>query len=639
MAGGEWVTVTEDMATKVVIGDFTGSQMAAVDVDAPVGLIDHVGEGRINTAFAARTVVIEGVNPFTSLQEGNLPPGMTFDEITGVLSGTPTASGEFQFKITASDGVNPDVSKNYTLVIAAAGAALPPASLLDTVVSPVGAGTTTGDGSYDVGANATVTAAAVPGFTFLNWTDNGKIVSTNTSHTLAMDVNHSLVANFVPDVVQWSVTTSAAPAAAGTTTGTGMVDDGTSVTVVATANAGYTFTHWTEGGLVVSNTASFTFMATADRNLVANFAPMRTISVSAGPGGTATGGGTMADGSSVTVTATPNAGYTFMNWTEGGVPVCAVPSHTFSATANRTLVAHFQPVGGGPEGSFVISTSTQPIIGGSVTGTGNFAPGASVTLHAFNNAGYEFTKWTESGIEVSALKDYTFTVNSSRTLTAVFVPALSIGVSASPPQGGFVEADAPSYEAGDGADVQADANPGYTFLNWTENGNVVSTDAKYIFTINTSRTLVANFYSSGSVTIELSASPPAGGAVSGGGSIAIGAPVIALAKQAEGYKFSHWSEGGVRVNTDRDYEFAAAVNRTLVANFVELPAAGMKETEDPDEVEFEWPEASDGWILQESTDMVNWVNSTRPVSIGGGKKRSRASKTVNPHLFFRLVKP
>jgi hypothetical protein len=164
---------------------------------------------------------------------------MTFDEITGVLSGTPTASGELQFKITASDGVNPDVSKNYTLVIAAAGAALPPASLLDTVVSPVGAGTTTGDGSYDVGANATVTATAVPGFSFLNWTDNGKIVSTNTSYTLAMDVNHSLVANFVPDVVQWSVTTSAAPAAAGTTTGTGMVDDGTSVTVVATANAGY----------------------------------------------------------------------------------------------------------------------------------------------------------------------------------------------------------------------------------------------------------------------------------------------------------------------------------------------------------------------------------------------------------------
>ena len=57
---------------------------------------------------------------------------MTFDEVTGVLSGTPTASGTFQFKVTAIDGINPDVSKNYTLRIAAAGAALPPASLLDT---------------------------------------------------------------------------------------------------------------------------------------------------------------------------------------------------------------------------------------------------------------------------------------------------------------------------------------------------------------------------------------------------------------------------------------------------------------------------------------------------------------------------
>ncbi|MDZ4402281.1 putative Ig domain-containing protein [Prosthecobacter sp.] len=639
MVGGEWVTVTEDMATIEVVGDFTGSQMAAVDVDAPVGLIDHVGEGRINTVFVARTVVIEGVNPFTALQEGNLPPGMTFNEVTGVLSGTPTASGEFQFKITASDGVNPDVSKNYTLVIAAAGAALPPASLLDTVVSPVGAGTTTGDGSYDVGANATVTAAAVPGFAFLNWTDNGKIVSTNTSHTLAMDVNHSLIANFVPTYL---IGTSAVPAIGGTTSGDGIVNEGASVTVTATANAGYTFTQWTEGGLVVSNTASFTFNAASDRDLVAHFAVIgvtRTISVSAGPGGTAAGGGTVADGSSVTVTVTPDAGYTFVNWTEGGVPVCAVPSHTFSATANRTLVAHFQPVGGGPEGSFVISAAASPLAGGSITGTGNHAPGASVTLHAFNNAGYQFTKWTESGIEVSTLKDYTFTVNSSRTLTAVFVPALSIGVLASPPQGGFVEADAPSYTVGDGADVQADANPGYTFLNWTENGSVVSTDAKYIFTINTSRTLVANFYSSGSVTIDLSASPAAGGVVSGGGSIAIGAPVTALAGQADGYKFSHWSEGGVRVNTDKDYQFDAAVNRTLVANFVEVPATGMKETEDPDEVELEWPEASDGWILQESSDMVNWVNSTRPVNIGGGKKKSRVNKIVNPKLFFRLVKP
>jgi len=230
-------------------------------------------------------------------------------------------------------------------------------------------------------------------------------------------------------------------------------------------------------------------------------------------------------------------------------------------------------------------------------------------------------------------------VTANRTLTAVFVPALSIGVFADPPEGGLVEADAPEYEIGDGADVQAQANPGYTFVNWTENGNVVSTDWKYDFTINTSRTLVANFISQGNVTISLSATPPEGGSVSGGGSKVIGAPVIACAEAANGYKFTHWSEGAASVSTDTDHQFTASVNRTLVANFILIPATGVHETENEDEMEFEWPETADGWVLQESTDLVNWVNSTRQITISGGKKRARISTLNVPGVFFRLVKP
>jgi hypothetical protein len=567
MVGGEWVTVTEDMATFVIVGDFTGSQMAAVDVDAPVGLIDHVGEGRINTAFAPRTVVIKGGSPFTSLREGALPAGMTFNVATGVLEGTPTVSGSFQFKITANDGLNPDVSKNYTLLIAAAGAALPPASLLDTTANPVGSGTTTGDGSFAVDANATVTATASPGYTFLNWSDNGIVVSANSSYTLAMNVNHSLVANFA---ATRTISTSALPLAGGTTTGDGTVSDGDSVTVVATANGGYTFTNWTEGGLVVGATASFTFNADSDRVLVANFAVIgtsRTISVNAAPlsGGSVTGGGSVADGANVTVTATANAGYAFTNWTEGGASVSASPSYSFVATANHALVANFTATGGGG--------------------------------------------------------------------------SLTIVVSASPPDGGLVEADAPSYEEGDGADVQADASPGYTFVNWTENGVEVSTDWKYAFTIMNSRTLVANFISESNVTIALSATPPEGGTVSGGGGKIIGAPVTASAAAADGYKFTHWSEGGIKVNTDKDYPFTASVSRTLVANFIFIPATVFHGTENENEMEFEWPETADGWVLQESTDLSRWVNSTRPISLGGGKKRTRVSTLNVPGVFFRLIHP
>jgi hypothetical protein len=639
MVGGEWVTVTEDMATKVVVGDFTGSQMAAVDVDAPIGLIDHVGEGRINTAFAARTVVIEGGSPFASLLEGALPAGMTFDDVTGVLEGTPTVSGSFQFKITASDGINPDVSKNYTLLIAAAGVALPPASLLDTTVVPVGSGTTTGDGSFAIGANATVIATAEAGFAFLNWSDNGKIVSTNRSYTLAMDVNHSLVANFVPI---YTISTSALPIAGGATTGGCVVNEGASVTVTATANAGYTFTNWTEGGLVVSALASFTFDAASDRDLVANFTVMgisRVISLSAAPlaGGSVSGGGTKVDGSNVTATATANAGYTFANWTEGANIVSSSTSYSFMATANRTLVANFIATGGG--GSFSIAAAASPLLGGSVTGAGSYVSGSSVTLHAMNNAGYKFIQWTVGGALVSTLKDYTFTATMNRAFTAVFEPALSIGVFANPPTGGFVEADAPEYDSGDAADVQADANLGYTFVNWTEDGTIVSTDWKYEFTITTSRTLVANFQSQGNVTITLAATPSLGGAVSGGGSKVIGAPVTACADAANGYKFSHWSEGAINVSTDQDYQFTASASRNLVANFILIPATGVHETENEDEMEFEWPETANGWVLQESTDMVNWVNSTRQVNISGGKKRTRVSTLNVPGLFFRIIKP
>jgi hypothetical protein len=569
LLGGEWVTVTEDMATKIVVGDYTGAQMAAVDVKAPVGLIDHVGEGKINTAFAARTVVVEGADPFTSLLEGALPAGMTFDEVTGVLAGTPTVSGSFQFKITANDGINPAVSKNYTLLIAAAGAALPPACLLDTAASPVGSGTTTGDGSFAIDANATVTATALPGFTFLNWSDNGTIVSTNSSYTLAMNVNHSLVANFA---TAHTISTSALPLAGGTTTGDGIVNDGDSVTVVATANGGYSFTDWTEAGLVVSATTSYTFNAASDRALVANFSVIgtsRIISVSAAPllGGSVTGGGTVADGGNVTVTATASAGYTFTNWTEGGAAVSANASYAFVANADRTLVANFTAMGGGGGGPLIIV------------------------------------------------------------------------VSASPLDGGLVEADAPSYDEGDAADVQADANPGYTFVNWTENGVEVSTDWKYEFTIMNSRTLVANFVSVGNVSITLSAAPPEGGTVSGGGSKVIGAPVTASAIAASGYKFTHWSEGATVVNTDTDYQFSASVSRTLVANFIVIPVTGIHETENENEMEFEWPETADGWVLQESTDLSHWVNSTRQITISGGKKHTRVRTLNVPGVFFRLVKP
>jgi hypothetical protein len=72
-----------------------------------------------------------------------------------------------------------------------------------------------------------------------------------------------------------------------------------------------------------------------------------TVTLSSNPaaGGAVNGSGTYNSGSSVTVTATPNSGYIFANWTENGDTVSTNVSYTFTISGNRTLVANFTPVG------------------------------------------------------------------------------------------------------------------------------------------------------------------------------------------------------------------------------------------------------------------------------------------------------
>ena len=60
-------------------------------------------------------------------------------------------------------------------------------------------------------------------------------------------------------------------------------------------------------------------------------------------GGVLTGGGVVAPGSPVTVTATAAPGYTFVNWTEGGAEVSTEPLYAFTAEKNRRLTANFRP--------------------------------------------------------------------------------------------------------------------------------------------------------------------------------------------------------------------------------------------------------------------------------------------------------
>ena len=136
-------------------------------------------------------------------------------------------------------------------------------------------------------------------------------------------------------------------------------------------------------------------------------------------GGVSSTGGTYDNGTSVSITATPNEGYEFVGWNGTDMSSSTI---TITLTANTTIEALFSQV----------STTTTVIQftlavtatnGGTVsTEGGDFEEGTEVTITATANAGYRFTGWEGSD---STSESLTVTLNSDQTYQALFelIPA------------------------------------------------------------------------------------------------------------------------------------------------------------------------------------------------------------------------
>ncbi len=151
------------------------------------------------------------------------------------------------------------------------------------------------------------------------------------------------MANF--DLIIYDISISANPTIGGTVSGGGSYLENATVVLSAIPAAGYTFVNWTESDVEVSTSPDYSFTATTNRTLVAQFVlTTYDIAVSANPteGGTVSGGGNYLEGATVNLSAIPNTGYTFVNWTESGSPVSTLANYSFAATADRTLVANFE---------------------------------------------------------------------------------------------------------------------------------------------------------------------------------------------------------------------------------------------------------------------------------------------------------
>jgi hypothetical protein len=104
-------------------------------------------------AYPATTLTAAGAGstpPFAfAVTNGALPPGLTLDATTGILSGTPSMTGTFSFTVTATDVNGFTGSQPYTVTVLAA-------PLVGVTIVPAGGGSLT----IRVGETVQLTAVA-----------------------------------------------------------------------------------------------------------------------------------------------------------------------------------------------------------------------------------------------------------------------------------------------------------------------------------------------------------------------------------------------------------------------------------------------------------------------------------------------
>ena len=356
-------------------------------------------------------------------------------------------------------------------------------------------------------SECTFEAIANEHYHFVGWDDG----NTDNPRTVRASGDKVFTAKFA--INQYTITTYASN---GNVSGGGSFDYGTTITLTATADEHYNFTRWSDGNTDNPRTV----VVEGDMSYTAEYQPNQyTITIVAGDYGNVDGEGSYDYGTAVTLTATANEHYHFVQWNDGNRDnprsVVVEGDATYSAVfaIDQCLIR--------------VSDNAY----GSIDGGGWYDYGSRVVLTVFDSEHYHFVQWSDGNTDNPRY----VTAEGDATYTAEFAPnQCSITTDA---EYGSVEG-AGVFDYGTTAVLTAVADEHYHFVQWND-GN---TDNPRTITIEGDAMYVAEFAADPQYTIETYAE---NGSVVGGGVFYQGEMVTLRATANEHYHFVQWSDGDI----------------------------------------------------------------------------------------------
>ncbi|WP_175560437.1 beta strand repeat-containing protein, partial [Janthinobacterium lividum] len=166
------------------IGTSAAATVAVIVNALEVTLVPTVPGATIAMAYSQNLSAANGTAPYTyAITSGALPAGISLNTSTGLLSGTPTASGTFNFAARATDsspGSGPfSTTQGYLLTVAAPTIAIAPATLSAMTAGVAGSQTITASGGTST-YTYTISAGTLPAGVSLN-TATGLLSGTPTA--------------------------------------------------------------------------------------------------------------------------------------------------------------------------------------------------------------------------------------------------------------------------------------------------------------------------------------------------------------------------------------------------------------------------------------------------------------------------